>query len=112
MSHKVSPKSNTSFDGALLAKDVGDCHHFIGPDSHQAFVAERANRSIHQLKCALREVDATIEEDALDPSTSINVENVDTGVAWHELQHSHAGECGCQSVAQSGLSQLCRPQST
>uniref|UniRef100_A0A8C6GP83 Serologically defined colon cancer antigen 8 n=1 Tax=Mus spicilegus TaxID=10103 RepID=A0A8C6GP83_MUSSI len=52
--------------------------------------SERANRSIHQLKCALREVDVTVEEDALDPSTSINVENEDTGVAWHELQHSHA----------------------
>lgn len=42
------------------------------------------------MKCALREVDVTVEEDALDPSTSINVENEDTGVAWHELQHSHA----------------------
>ncbi|KAK7815315.1 hypothetical protein U0070_019159 [Myodes glareolus] len=51
---------------------------------------ERANRSIHQLKCALREVDATVEEEALDPPTSVNVENEDSGVAWHELQHSHA----------------------
>ncbi|XP_036058029.1 serologically defined colon cancer antigen 8 isoform X2 [Onychomys torridus] len=51
---------------------------------------ERANRSLHQLKCALREANVNVEEDALDPSTSINVENEDTGVAWHELQHSHA----------------------
>ncbi|OBS73511.1 hypothetical protein A6R68_15951, partial [Neotoma lepida] len=54
------------------------------------FVAERANRSLHQLKCALREVDVNGEEEALDPSTSINVDDEDTGVAWHELQHSHA----------------------
>lgn len=87
---------DTSFDDALLAKDLGDCQHFTGSDSHQVFVVERANRSIHQLKCALREVDVTVEEDAPDPSTSINVENEDTGVAWHELQHSHAGECDCQ----------------
>lgn len=58
-------------------------------------VTERANRSIHQLKCTLREVDATVEEDALDPSTSINVEKEDIGATWHELQHSHAGECDC-----------------
>ncbi|CAO2638571.1 Serologically defined colon cancer antigen 8 homolog [Lemmus lemmus] len=62
----------------------------MGPDFHQAFIAERANRSIHQLKCALREVDVTVEEEALDPPTSINVENEDSGVAWHELQHSNA----------------------
>ena len=62
------------------------------PDFHQAFIAERANRSLHQLKCALREVDVTVEEEALDPPTSINVENEDSGVAWYELQHSHAGE--------------------
>lgn len=68
----------------------------MGPDSDQNFIAERANRSLHQLKCALREVDATVEEEALDPPTSINVENEDSGVAWHELQHSHAGECDCQ----------------
>lgn len=37
------------------------------------------------MKCALRDVDVTV-----DPSTSINVKNEDTGVAWHELQHSHA----------------------
>lgn len=71
---------------------IPDRHHFVGTDFHQVFVAERANRSIHQLKCALRDVDVTV-----DPSTSINVKNEDTGVAWHELQHSHAGECDCQS---------------
>lgn len=55
--------------------------------------AERASRSIHQLKCALREEgDITIEEEALDPAFSINVGNEDTEIVWHELQHSHAGK--------------------
>ncbi|KAL6093884.1 hypothetical protein STEG23_005736 [Scotinomys teguina] len=80
-----SPETGIHFEDA-----TSDCHRFIGPDFHQAFVAERANRSLHQLKQALREADVTVEEDALDPSTSVNVENEDTGVAWHELQHSHA----------------------
>ncbi|KAK2499304.1 hypothetical protein MC885_006875, partial [Smutsia gigantea] len=61
-----------------------------GPDFHHVVVPERANRSIHQLKCALREGEATVEEDALDPSLSASVGNEDTGTAWHELQHSHA----------------------
>ncbi|XP_021121187.1 serologically defined colon cancer antigen 8 isoform X4 [Heterocephalus glaber] len=51
---------------------------------------ERASRSIHQLKCALREGAETVEEEALDPSGSINVGHEDTETAWHELQHSHA----------------------
>ncbi|XP_013375768.1 PREDICTED: serologically defined colon cancer antigen 8 isoform X3 [Chinchilla lanigera] len=51
---------------------------------------ERANRSIHQLKCALREGDDTVEEEAQEPSFSINVGHEDTETAWHELQHSHA----------------------
>lgn len=69
---------------------------FPGPDSHLAVVAERANRSIHQLKCALREGDVTVGEDAAGPSVENeeNEENEDAGTAWHELQHSHAGECG------------------
>ncbi|XP_038946738.1 serologically defined colon cancer antigen 8 isoform X10 [Rattus norvegicus] len=73
-----------------MAKSPGNSTLEDSLGQYQRSLRERANRSIHQLKCALREVDATIEEDALDPSTSINVENVDTGVAWHELQHSHA----------------------
>lgn len=73
-----------------MAKSPGNSTLEDSLGQYQRSLRERANRSIHQLKCALREVDATIEEDALDPSTSMNVENVDTGVAWHELQHSHA----------------------
>ncbi|KAM6165235.1 serologically defined colon cancer antigen 8 isoform 2-T2 [Erethizon dorsatum] len=57
---------------------------------YQRSLRERANRSIHQLKCALREGDDTVEEEALDPSFSINVGHEDTETAWHELQHSHA----------------------
>lgn len=73
-----------------MAKSPGNSTLEDSLGQYQRSLRERANRSIHQLKCALREVDVTVEEDALDPSTSINVENVDTGVAWHELQHSHA----------------------
>lgn len=73
-----------------MAKSPGNSTLEDSLGQYQRSLRERANRSIHQLKCALREVDATIEEDALNPSTSIDVENVDTGVAWHELQHSHA----------------------
>ncbi|XP_057363830.1 serologically defined colon cancer antigen 8 isoform X1 [Manis pentadactyla] len=57
---------------------------------YQRSLRERANRSIHQLKCVLREGEATVEEDVLDPSFSASVGNEDTRTAWHELQHSHA----------------------
>lgn len=55
-------------------------------------VVERAKRSIHQLKCTLGEGEASIGEDALAPSVSASPGQEDTGTAWHELQHSHAGE--------------------
>nr|XP_033707754.1 serologically defined colon cancer antigen 8 isoform X4 [Tursiops truncatus] len=57
---------------------------------YQRSLRERASRSIHQLKCALREGDVTIGEDVMDPSFSTSVGNEDAGNAWHELQHSHA----------------------
>ncbi|XP_023405087.1 serologically defined colon cancer antigen 8 isoform X2 [Loxodonta africana] len=57
---------------------------------YQRSLRERASRSIHQLKCALREGDGTVGEDTLDPSYSTSAGNDDTGAAWHELQHSHA----------------------
>ncbi|XP_060499333.1 serologically defined colon cancer antigen 8 isoform X1 [Panthera onca] len=56
---------------------------------YQRSLRERANRSIHQLKCALREGDVTVGEDAAGPSVE-NEENEDAGTAWHELRHSHA----------------------
>ncbi|XP_058525396.1 serologically defined colon cancer antigen 8 [Ochotona princeps] len=56
---------------------------------YQRSLRERANRSIHQLKCVLRESDGATGEDALDASHSITA-NEDAGAAWHELQHSHA----------------------
>ncbi|CAH6789561.1 Sdccag8 [Phodopus roborovskii] len=73
-----------------MAKSPGNSTLEDSLGQYQRSLRERANRSIHQLKCALRDVDVTVEENALDPSASINVENEDTGVAWHELQHSHA----------------------
>nr|XP_048292389.1 serologically defined colon cancer antigen 8 isoform X2 [Myodes glareolus] len=73
-----------------MAKSPGNSTLEDSLGQYQRSLRERANRSIHQLKCALREVDATVEEEALDPPTSVNVENEDSGVAWHELQHSHA----------------------
>ncbi|XP_006871215.1 PREDICTED: serologically defined colon cancer antigen 8, partial [Chrysochloris asiatica] len=57
---------------------------------YQRSLRERANRSIHQLKCALREGDFTVGEDVLEPSFSTSAGNEDTGTAWQELQHSHA----------------------
>ncbi|XP_061238484.1 serologically defined colon cancer antigen 8 isoform X1 [Bos javanicus] len=57
---------------------------------YQRSLRERANRSIHQLKCALREGDVTVGEDMLDPSFNSSVGNEDAGNAWRELQHSHA----------------------
>ncbi|XP_059946882.1 serologically defined colon cancer antigen 8 isoform X2 [Mesoplodon densirostris] len=57
---------------------------------YQRSLRDRANRSIHQLKCALREGDVTIGEDVMDPSFSTSVGNEDSGNAWRELQHSHA----------------------
>ena len=55
-------------------------------------VVERANRSIHQLKCTLGEGEVSVGEDALDPSLSTREGREDTGTSWHELQHSQAGE--------------------
>lgn len=63
----------------------------LQPHSHRV-VAERVNRSLHQLSCVLREDNAAFRDDALDPSFSAEGGNEDTGTAWHELQHSHAGE--------------------
>ncbi|XP_055438123.1 serologically defined colon cancer antigen 8 isoform X27 [Bubalus kerabau] len=57
---------------------------------YQRSLRERANRSIHQLKCALREGDVTVGEDMLDPSFNTSVGNEDAENAWRELQHSHA----------------------
>ncbi|XP_072804678.1 serologically defined colon cancer antigen 8 isoform X4 [Vicugna pacos] len=57
---------------------------------YQRSLRERANRSIHQLKCALKEGDTTLGEDGLDPSFNTSVGNEDARAAWHELQHSHA----------------------
>lgn len=61
-------------------------------------VAERQNRSIHQLKYILKEGDVTVGEDALDPAFSTSVGDEDPGTAWYELQHSHAGECEWRSA--------------
>ncbi|XP_052593704.1 serologically defined colon cancer antigen 8 isoform X2 [Peromyscus californicus insignis] len=73
-----------------MAKSPGNSTLEDSLGQYQRSLRERANRSLHQLKCALREADVNVEEDALDPSPSVNIENEDTGVAWHELQHSHA----------------------
>ncbi|KAH0510905.1 Serologically defined colon cancer antigen 8-like protein [Microtus ochrogaster] len=73
-----------------MAKSPGNSTLEDSLGQYQRSLRERASRSLHQLKCALREVDVTVEEEALDPPTSINVENEDSGVAWYELQHSHA----------------------
>ncbi|XP_042114610.2 serologically defined colon cancer antigen 8 isoform X2 [Peromyscus maniculatus bairdii] len=73
-----------------MAKSPGNSTLEDSLGQYQRSLRERANRSLHQLKCALREADVNVEEDALDPSPSVNVENEDIGVAWHELQHSHA----------------------
>ncbi|XP_063449742.1 serologically defined colon cancer antigen 8 isoform X8 [Pan paniscus] len=53
-------------------------------------LAEHASRSIHQLKCALKEGDVTIGEDAPNLSFSTSVGNEDARTAWPELQQSHA----------------------
>ncbi|XP_048081108.1 serologically defined colon cancer antigen 8 isoform X5 [Ursus arctos] len=57
---------------------------------YQRSLRERANRSIHQLQCALREGGVAVGEEAPGPTCSSGVENEDPGMAWHELQHSHA----------------------
>ncbi|XP_012586381.1 PREDICTED: serologically defined colon cancer antigen 8 isoform X2 [Condylura cristata] len=57
---------------------------------YQRSLRDRANRSIHQLKCALRDSDGTFGESALEPSFGTTVGDEDTRAAWHELQHSHA----------------------
>nr|XP_055236716.1 serologically defined colon cancer antigen 8 isoform X11 [Gorilla gorilla gorilla] len=53
-------------------------------------LAEHASRSIHQLKCALKEGNVTIGEDAPNLSFSTSVGNEDARTAWPELQQSHA----------------------
>ncbi|XP_049998905.1 serologically defined colon cancer antigen 8 isoform X2 [Alexandromys fortis] len=73
-----------------MAKSPGNSTLEDSLGQYQRSLRERADRSLHQLKCALREREMCVEEEALDPPTSINVENEDSGVAWYELQHSHA----------------------
>ncbi|XP_032245265.1 serologically defined colon cancer antigen 8 isoform X4 [Phoca vitulina] len=57
---------------------------------YQRSLRERANRSIHELQCALRDGDVSVGEGALDATCGNGVENEDPGMAWHELQHSQA----------------------
>ncbi|XP_054952204.2 serologically defined colon cancer antigen 8 isoform X4 [Pan paniscus] len=57
---------------------------------YQRSLREHASRSIHQLKCALKEGDVTIGEDAPNLSFSTSVGNEDARTAWPELQQSHA----------------------
>ncbi|XP_063665674.1 serologically defined colon cancer antigen 8 isoform X11 [Pan troglodytes] len=57
---------------------------------YQRSLREHASRSIHQLKCALKEGDVTIGEDAPNLSFSTSVGNEDARTAWLELQQSHA----------------------
>ncbi|XP_028013895.2 serologically defined colon cancer antigen 8 isoform X3 [Eptesicus fuscus] len=57
---------------------------------YQRSLREHVNRSIHQLSCVLREDNAAVRDDALEPSFSAEGGNEDTGTAWHKLQHSHA----------------------
>ncbi|XP_074241515.1 serologically defined colon cancer antigen 8 isoform X1 [Saimiri boliviensis] len=57
---------------------------------YQRSLRERASRSIHQLKCALREGDVTLGEDAPNLSFSTSAGNEDARTAWLELQQSHA----------------------
>ncbi|XP_073892312.1 serologically defined colon cancer antigen 8 isoform X20 [Macaca fascicularis] len=57
---------------------------------YQRSLRERASRSIHQLKCALKEGDVTIGGDAPNLSFSTSVGNEDARTAWPELQQSHA----------------------
>nr|XP_007988161.2 serologically defined colon cancer antigen 8 isoform X13 [Chlorocebus sabaeus] len=75
---------------AFLSKCPFGHPDFIGPNFHQVVLAERASRSIHQLKCALKEGDVTIGEDAPNLSFSTSVGNEDARTAWPELQQSHA----------------------
>ncbi|XP_073904879.1 serologically defined colon cancer antigen 8 isoform X2 [Castor canadensis] len=73
-----------------MAKSPGNSTLEESLEQYQQSLRERANRSIHQLKCTLRECDVTVEEGALDPSFTVAADPDNTGLAWHELQHSHA----------------------
>ncbi|XP_056670149.1 serologically defined colon cancer antigen 8 isoform X11 [Monodelphis domestica] len=67
-----------------------DEEHF--PNSvQQRPLQERANRSIHQLKCALQESDIIVGEDEFEQEESYR-ESVteESGSTWQELHHSHA----------------------
>lgn len=68
-----------------------------GADLYHVVIAERANRSIHQLQSALREGDGGVGEGAPDAPCGAGEESEDPGAAWQELQYSHAG--GCERTA-------------
>ncbi|XP_060252428.1 serologically defined colon cancer antigen 8 isoform X4 [Ovis aries] len=68
-------------ENSTLEEILGQC---------QRSLRECANRSIHQLKCALREGGVTVGEDMPDPSFNTSVGNEDAGNAWCGLQHSRA----------------------
>lgn len=57
---------------------------------YQRSLQERATRSLRQLSSVLREDNATVRDDAPDPSFSAEGGNEDTGAAWLELKHSQA----------------------
>uniref|UniRef100_A0A452F2B3 SHH signaling and ciliosis regulator SDCCAG8 n=1 Tax=Capra hircus TaxID=9925 RepID=A0A452F2B3_CAPHI len=84
-------------ENSTLEEILGQC---------QRSLRECANRSIHQLKCALREGDVTVGEDMLDPSFSTSVGNEDAGNAWCGLQHSRAGELLTDSLLNPNMPHL------
>lgn len=63
------------------------------PQPHSCrIIAEHVRRSFHQLSGILRENNVAVRDDAPEPPFSAEGGSEDTRTAWHELQHSHAGE--------------------
>ncbi|XP_007481608.1 serologically defined colon cancer antigen 8 isoform X10 [Monodelphis domestica] len=86
--------------GHRMAKALGDpsLEEALGDTAleealghYQRSLRERANRSIHQLKCALQESDIIVGEDEFEQEESYR-ESVteESGSTWQELHHSHA----------------------
>ncbi|XP_043861312.1 LOW QUALITY PROTEIN: serologically defined colon cancer antigen 8 [Dromiciops gliroides] len=74
-----------------LEEALGDSALEEALGHYQRSLRERANRSIHQLKCALQESDIIVGEDEFEHEESCSETGTeDSGATWHELQHSHA----------------------
>ncbi|XP_074078989.1 serologically defined colon cancer antigen 8 isoform X2 [Macrotis lagotis] len=74
-----------------LEEALGDSALEDALGHYQRSIRDRANRSIHQLKCALQESDSIVGENEFEHEDSFSeIGTEESGMNWHELQLSPA----------------------